>query len=310
MTFIITKFSDLLKQLTTIPNFQRLLNHQHLESIIDKYEKTFHKHKKINYYGAIILCEYNEKKYLIDGQHRFYALKHMYEKYNLDTNIILQIIFCNSNQEMKEHFKNINSNLELPDYILELENDEKKQILQQLEQYLIKEYKNYYSKSQHPKFPNVNFVLWTNSFYQNKILEKENLKLDDLIKFIEEENKMMEEYFKKNDTERYESIIKKSNKPFFLSTLFQKKHKKTKISSKLRNDVWNTYIGKEIGISKCFCCKLNTIEKGTSIYHCGHYISEKNGGKTNIENLRPICSDCNLSMSIYNMDEFMNINGY
>ena len=37
----------------------------------------------------------------------------------------------------------------------------------------------------------------------------------------------------------------------------------------------------------------------------GHIISEKNDGNINIENILPICNDCNLSMGCTNMDEFI-----
>ena len=36
-----------------------------------------------------------------------------------------------------------------------------------------------------------------------------------------------------------------------------------------------------------------------------HVISEFNGGEININNLRPICNECNLSMGTTNMDVFI-----
>ena len=66
--------------------------------------------------------------------------------------------------------------------------------------------------------------------------------------------------------------------------------------------VWDTYIGSSIGESNCFCCehqKIRQIE-----FHCGHVIAEKNGGETNIDNLRPICAQCNLSMGTMNMNDY------
>jgi len=40
-------------------------------------------------------------------------------------------------------------------------------------------------------------------------------------------------------------------------------------------------------------------------FHCGHYVSEVNGGKIAIENMRPICSGCNSSMGPMNMNDFI-----
>lgn len=39
-------------------------------------------------------------------------------------------------------------------------------------------------------------------------------------------------------------------------------------------------------------------------FQCGHVISRKNGGEAILENLRPICHLCNMSMSFKNWYEF------
>ena len=38
---------------------------------------------------------------------------------------------------------------------------------------------------------------------------------------------------------------------------------------------------------------------------CGHIVSGYNGGKINVDNLRPICMSCNLSMGTKNMQDFI-----
>jgi hypothetical protein len=76
----------------------------------------------------------------------------------------------------------------------------------------------------------------------------------------------------------------------------------------VKTQVWNTYIGKENGISKCMCCKKSEISQLN--FHCGHVISVYNGGSNIVENLRPICSQCNLSMGTQNMNIFMKEYGF
>jgi len=71
--------------------------------------------------------------------------------------------------------------------------------------------------------------------------------------------------------------------------------------------VWDTYIGENVGSSKCMCCKHQDIRQLE--FQCGHVISEKLGGETNIKNLRPICAKCNMSMGIRDMTEFMTAYG-
>ena len=79
--------------------------------------------------------------------------------------------------------------------------------------------------------------------------------------------------------------------------------RKKAIPAVVKRLVWNTYIGENIGKSKCFCCKLTDITQLS--FHCGHVVSENNGGKIHVDNLRPICQNCNCSMATKNMMEFM-----
>jgi hypothetical protein len=81
-----------------------------------------------------------------------------------------------------------------------------------------------------------------------------------------------------------------------------KKRKKEKIPETIKANVWNKYIGEDIGKAKCLCCGIRNITQRD--FHCGHVISEHNGGKVTIKNLRPICQKCNNSMGIMNLDEF------
>lgn len=85
------------------------------------------------------------------------------------------------------------------------------------------------------------------------------------------------------------------------------KQKKTSIKSSLKKQVWDVYIGTDIGKAKCLCCKNNDISQLD--FHCGHVLSEANGGLTDVTNLRPICQKCNLSMGTTNLHEFAKILG-
>jgi 5-methylcytosine-specific restriction endonuclease McrA len=83
---------------------------------------------------------------------------------------------------------------------------------------------------------------------------------------------------------------------------------KQKIPAKVRNDVWNTYIGDGIAQHKCLSCKKTTIRNIE--FECGHVISEAKNGGQEITNLRPICSSCNKSMGTTNMIDFVKKHGY
>jgi hypothetical protein len=80
------------------------------------------------------------------------------------------------------------------------------------------------------------------------------------------------------------------------------KIKKNTIPKILKDLCWKKWIGESVAKNKCLCCEINEITM--SSFQCGHVISEVEGGKLSIENLRPICVGCNLSMGTENMFSF------
>ena len=97
---------------------------------------------------------------------------------------------------------------------------------------------------------------------------------------------------------KHEKIIKQIK-----SIIQNDKPKKKTIPLVLKRNVWNKYIGEDIGKTLCFCCKLTDISQMN--FSCGHIISEFNGGEIKSDNLKPICVSCNSSMGTKNMDEFI-----
>lgn len=98
--------------------------------------------------------------------------------------------------------------------------------------------------------------------------------------------------------------VYKSTKTAVLSSKkIQVKNTRKAIPKALREEVWRRYIGNKYE-SKCtigWC--TNTITPFD--YEVGHNIPHSKGGTTTIENLRPICSRCNKSMSdTYTIDEW------
>lgn len=77
--------------------------------------------------------------------------------------------------------------------------------------------------------------------------------------------------------------------------------KRVSVPKTLKIELWNLKIEKDIGTGKCGVCRRDLDSKN---FEAGHIISVKNGGETNLENLLPICSCCNKSMSTENLDDF------
>lgn len=86
------------------------------------------------------------------------------------------------------------------------------------------------------------------------------------------------------------------------------KYKKKKISHAVKIKCWNTHIGELIPKKKCLCC--DNVDITQHNFHCGHIITERNGGTYEIKNLLPICNVCNNSMGTMNMNEFKSMYGF
>ena len=84
-------------------------------------------------------------------------------------------------------------------------------------------------------------------------------------------------------------------------------YRKKTIPKVVKDLTWQRWIGDDIAKAKCLCCGINEIKMNS--FHCGHVISEADGGQTTVDNLRPVCATCNLSMRTQNMEKFKGQHG-
>lgn len=78
---------------------------------------------------------------------------------------------------------------------------------------------------------------------------------------------------------------------------------KKSIPKAVREQVWITYFGKKFDHK----CHINWCKNKITVFdfECGHNIPSSKGGNISLENLRPICSRCNKSMSNnYTIDQW------
>lgn len=80
-----------------------------------------------------------------------------------------------------------------------------------------------------------------------------------------------------------------------------KKTKRKNIPSKVRQMTWRKYIGNSMD-GKCWSCDEHiSFEK----WHAGHVNPHSKGGPDIVDNLRPVCAACNLSMSSKHMADYI-----
>ena len=107
---------------------------------------------------------------------------------------------------------------------------------------------------------------------------------------------------KKASKPSIEKLNSKAISPKLHPRMSEVKAKKKSIPKVVKDLCWTKYIGDNVAKTKCMCCETNDIKMND--FQCGHVIAESNNGKITVDNLRPICKACNLSMGTENLYDF------
>lgn len=73
------------------------------------------------------------------------------------------------------------------------------------------------------------------------------------------------------------------------------------VPKSLKNLLWDTTYGPEVGQASCYVCGVTINSKK---FEAGHIVPVSKGGDTKLSNLRCICGTCNKSMGTENLYEF------
>jgi hypothetical protein len=292
-------------------------------------------------FGAIDIVNFNNKLYCIDGQHRLKALEDTYKINNISVAFTCMIYTADTAEELQLIFKTRNMGIPLPDFLLNTDNN-KKELLKEIQREIsvkkgfetskanrpyinITIYMNNISNSKiiesltsiddfrrlYDYINAANKVLVADIKYRKKLKITDNM----VQKWYEFDNYHgIDLNFPYYSSENYLSTLNSflSNvkvtamdidyKDDTKSETFDKSHKieRIKFTAAQRQQIWHTHIGASKGQILCPLCRINTIEPLN--YVIAHVISLNNGGNNDIENLRPLCSICNSSMSSKNLD--------
>lgn len=320
-TIKLVKISELIDYNIKIPNIQRILNTLKVQQIINYQLEQLKKYNKTNFLGILTInhCLLDNNYYLIDGQHRYESMLQLFNKYSHNIKIFIQIIDVQNFEILKENYNTINYNTPLPEFSIDID----KNLLEKTLYYFTNKYPNVWSNSIKSRRPYINL----NNFQESLayIIEKLDIKNEkNIIDLIENYNKILI----KSDFEHFRDITlfqyEKSKKWNFFLGLFNhstnnlsgyewvdniiydnsnKKKKKKSIPKKLKDDSWNQRIGKNNASAYCLICNIEKIYMNK--FEAGHIISEKNGGLLVLDNILPICSPCNKSMGINNMEDWI-----
>ena len=116
-TFECLSFSDLQLRGITVPDFQRFLKTEHVNNIYEYFVDCINKHKEPILMGVIVICtnKKDDTNWLIDGNHRYHAIKKLYENYGYNMKCVCNTIEVFNKEEMEDLFNKINKSIGVPE---------------------------------------------------------------------------------------------------------------------------------------------------------------------------------------------------
>lgn len=320
---------NLLSYNPIIPNYQRIIDICKVNEIVEyqlNHIKNFGTH---NFLGTINLhfLKPTEEYYLVDGQHRFEAIKRLFNSHSHEYDYYVEIVEVDTVEKLRENFKMLNRNTPLPELDFMLD----KSVVEKTAIHFQQKYPKMWSKTSRAIRPQIYFNYFQESLgYISSELSIENY--NTLIDIVEHKN---EELIKSSKTELSkiknvgDVMIEKAKKENFYLGLYNHlsnskygyewarelileysdkdipkiKTKKTTIPKGVKNNCWDKIAGSDRGLFNCPVCAVATIDAKN--FEAGHIISEKNGGLVVVDNLIPICNMCNRSMGTMNMKDYV-----
>jgi hypothetical protein len=313
------------------PELQRPLSYDRMQDIVAYQMDAFQKCQTFCFLGDLVMCDTgNNSLLLVDGQHRYEAIKQIYMHQPTYQISITKL----ANISLEVAFLLLNKAQPVPQYIIDsVFNLSRKTFLESFSRLLKKEFGHYITKSINPRRPNVKIdhildtlsksEVWdvchalTNVNYcfkcflhiNTNYLTKMETPIGNNERIMSKAQKYLcSPLYLSNDVDDiWPSLLVKAHADFLAQEIAAKAldKKNENIPSKslpkaVRMAAWNKWFFNTAG-GCCFICK-SPID--ISRFECGHIISRYNGGSDNVNNLRPICGLCNKSMGKQNMSDF------
>jgi len=323
-SYVIRKTTELIRLGINVPDWQRFVSDMHVKQLEEYMLSTDVQINPLttNFIqpilpGCITICiDAQNSLYICDGQHRLQALLNIYNNYKLDLEIMCCDIKVKDENEAHVIFKIVNSNLPMK----RLPRNVRLSASNQVVTHFQTKFPEFFKDTDNPRRPNLNARIFSD--HLATVIEEQKLTASEAIQKLEWFNTILSK-FDPDDDQQKKAKQEASRKGSLFIGIFkptysfvhvcfkseihvndflmnQVKTTKQKISKKLRDEVWKKYNGKNFS-STCYAC--NNILDCDS-FECGHVIPESKGGETTILNLRPICTSCNRSCGITNLDEF------
>lgn len=333
--YIIKELVDML----LTPEIQRIVDKEHVQELVDSQVYDLRVHNQLTMLQSLTigkaLWEPQQNYYIIDGQHRIAAFKHIRELFPSIDTLKIHVLEYNlkTKEDLEQLFVRVSKSLPIHPLIQTPE----WKIIKPYLQYLQNNFSNYTSKSERPHMPNISLTKLEDRLYNhsygdrimrsNTTAEQLGMVTDVLNEYIRQQlanSKFMEKEYRtilaksKGGTAAWVGIFrnfewldialnallevspltKTALNAYFYTIQFPSEKKRPMITQQLRRKVWDKVNEGNI-IGKCYCCQetldINHME-------CGHIKAYILGGSTDIDNLMPVCKTCNRNMGVMNLE--------
>lgn len=328
----IVTLETLMSMPVVVPDIQRGLDVDVVASIVEYQRSRFKACGSLLFLGDLTAVESGSMLNLVDGQHRFEAMRQIY-LLQPDYTITLNIVRLDHTLTLEEVFVLLNKSQPVPAYIIQSTIDKNKRAtIDHFRDMFLAEFKPYVSKAASPRKPNVSlvsivdaipdstltslvsaerlfeFMRWVNVTVCRPMLDARSQQLC-ISKAKPDESKAL---FLCADRD-HEWLRSKQLVAGFLNktctTTEGSQHyqpqaarsTRARIPKAVRMFVWRREFG-DSAAGKCACC-LQSIQ--IDVFEAGHIVSCAHGGSCHESNLKPVCAACNRSMGATNMNQFV-----
>lgn len=318
---------ELLDCCIELPNIQRIRDESKVDEIVTYQRQNLLNTGHCDFHGVINIhhCQETDRCFLVDGQHRFEALRKLSSTHNVE--LFVEIEQVNSMDQLINNYNIINKNTPLPEFPESID----KNIPGEVAQFFKNKYPDMWSNSKNARRPHIYF-----NYFQEALgflTEKLNIKTaDELKEIVETKNVELSAWtidnYPKSRTITESMMNKCAREQLYLGLYAHesedyayqwvkdivfnktgeriakpKKPRKANVPKGVKATIWDEYVGKDKRRALCICCCDREIEINSCEY--GHIVSEKDGGQASVENLLPICGQCNRSMGAEHMGEYV-----
>jgi len=307
-TMLSRKTTEILDRVPSVPSFQRLTDSRRVDTIFSSLKDDIDTKKDIILPGCLIFAKTKKTYWIIDGLHRFEVYKRVWTDLKTDLNVYCHEIDVVDEEEAQALFIKVNDTRSLPN----MPEGVSVNIVKGVVEHFSNKYPKIFSNSKSGKCnrPHLHF----NGFQEalgRVLLNHPHLDDVDVIKCIEDYNTSSAGVINSSDFEKFVQGVKTKGGFYlgiianyeWLDMIFNKKEasppKRQNIPQRIRKKVWDIENGESCD-GRCYICQ-DTIH--ILNFHCGHDVAVSKGGETTVDNMKPICSSCNLSMGTKTMKE-------